>query len=76
MNYTQNPANMRNKALLYTLSEGGNMQPMKVDVYEYELENYTQVEKRKVFVPQLKEHITSRAIKIGNKFVHSLFFED
>jgi len=72
-----NDSKPRNKAILYSLVEGGMMQPLKVDVYEDELSNYNDsVQKREVFSKKLQVKINTRSVKIGDKYVHALFFED
>jgi len=68
---------MRNKALLYTRSEGGRVQPMDFDLYEDELENYKhKVEKKEVFCVALGCKINSRVVKFGKKYIYAFFFED
>ncbi len=66
----------RNRCLLYSLVEGGTMQPIKVDLYEDELKNFTSVEKRLVFSKVIGKKINTLAVEIGDKHAHSLFFED
>lgn len=53
------------------------MQVINDNIYEDELSEYKDsVEKREVFSKTLKTKINTRVVKIGDKYVHSLFFED
>lgn len=65
-----------NKALKLTRSEGGLKVDTPFDIYEHELANYSNVEKKEVFSKIFKRKITSRVIKIHKVYVHALFFED
>lgn len=68
---------MRNKALLFSRSEGGRVQPMDFDLYEDELDNYKdKVEKKEVFSIALACKINCRVVKFGKKYIHAFFFED
>ena len=76
MNNIQISQNMRNKATHFTRSEGGTIVPVTFEVYEDELNSYTEVEKKEVFSKVLKTKIKSRVVKIVKIYVHALFFED
>jgi len=67
---------MRNRAILFTRSEGGLKVPVNFDVYEDELSKYTEVLKKSVFSKMFNKNIKSRVIKIDKVFVHALFFEN
>lgn len=65
----------RNKAVSYTRVEGGTIQPITFDVYEDELKDYTDVEKKQVFSKIIKKPLQTRVIKFGKIYVKALFFE-
>lgn len=66
----------RVKAEKFTRSEGGTIVPVTFLVYEDELNNYTDVQKREVFSKVFKMKIKSRVVKIGKEWVHALFFDN
>lgn len=68
----------RVKAVKYTRVEGGTKQTADFEYYEDQLKEIrTQdVHKREVFSKVLERKITTRVIKIGKVWVHSLFFEN
>lgn len=66
----------KNKAILFTRSEGGLKVPCTFDVFKDELDNYTKVEKKEVYSKTFKMKIISRVVKIGKAYVHALFFQD
>lgn len=68
----------RVKAVQYTRVEGGTKQNADFEYYEDQLKdiNTEDVHKREVFSKIFDRKITTRVIKIGKVWVHSLFFEN
>jgi|SRR6185312_4977117 len=77
MNFTQKNQFMRNKALLFSRTEGGSLQKLDLDIYEDQLSEYDgKAEKKEVFSKAIGIKINTRVIKFEKIYIHALFFED